>query len=435
MRPLILFLLLAVSSFSHAATYTWTVAGWAGSYSSPFEACEAKRVGATAYDTATVSMQSEASGYCIGNSDYATNVNYGYFTRSGDSCDSGSNYNSSTGECEAGTDCASKVGQTAFAKITGNTNDSNSPVKLISLNNKASFAVEDRISLDGCSVSPGTGGQCRFSADGSYVCAFEITQSGQDAPAGSVDSTNESTVPQPDLVSDQTQDCSKTTDAEGRVHTTCITTSVADQQAGAQCGTVNGTFKCIASPSPQSDSKTRTEDQYDTTHADGSKTTTTDTTTTHTYCAAGACTSTSSTTTNNTHTDAAGNQTGSDTACTGADCSTDLPKPPEDQPSEDMPGLGGNPQLGDMPALPEVDDYTTTIQGYYTRIENAPILAAVSSIQVPDGGTCSVGNLSLWGASISFDSFCSFADDVLGGLRYLFLALWAWAAIRLFLTA
>ncbi|MCY1533962.1 hypothetical protein D9M68_693160 [compost metagenome] len=88
-----------------------------------------------------------------------------------------------------------------------------------------------------------------------------------------------------------------------------------------------------------------------------------------------------------------------------------------------------------MPELEEVDELGDSASSYYARIRNAPIVQAVTSISVPTGGTCPTGVADTFLGAISFDSFCTLAPQVLAGLVWLFRAIWAWAAIRLFFTA
>ncbi|MOA42781.1 hypothetical protein D3C78_1648610 [compost metagenome] len=104
-----------------------------------------------------------------------------------------------------------------------------------------------------------------------------------------------------------------------------------------------------------------------------------------------------------------------------------------------MPGKVEGPEIGD--ALPkiggdsEVATYAESAQAFYGRVGNSPLASALGTIEVPSGGSCNIGSASLFGGSVSFNHFCEIAPDVLSGLRYLFLAIWAWAAIRLFFTA
>ncbi|NMZ77622.1 hypothetical protein HBO32_31560 [Pseudomonas nitroreducens] len=114
----------------------------------------------------------------------------------------------------------------------------------------------------------------------------------------------------------------KTTDAEGRVHYSCLATDGFQEPGNMQCGSVNGVYGCVAGkPSPQkknTDTKTETQE---TTASDGSKTIETTTTTTVTTCnGVNACTST--TTVNNTtgKTNSDGTNGGESSNCTGAGC-------------------------------------------------------------------------------------------------------------------
>ncbi|MFG5864581.1 hypothetical protein ACFW0B_25730, partial [Pseudomonas sp. CR1201] len=96
---------------------------------------------------------------------------------------------------------------------------------------------------------------------------------------------------------------------------------------------------------------------------------------------------------------------------------------------------GGEYGAPEMPELEETEEIGDSTSAYYARILNAPIVQAVTSISVPTGGTCPTGTADTFMGAISFDTFCQLAPQVLAGLVWLFRAIWAWAAIRLFFTA
>ncbi len=208
------------------------------------------------------------------------------------------------------------------------------------------------------------------------------------------------------------------------------------------CGTgPDGIYKCYGR-SPTSNgidirTEIKTEEQ-----ADGStKTTKTDTHDKVVCSGVGSCTTTTTKTTQVTIKDGNGNTTGQTTTCTGANCSqtgagglgdSDGDGADDCQKSDTCEGGPGGPV--EMPELDEQPTVAETTEAYFNRIKNAPIAQALS-IVVPSGGSCAAGTAQTFFGSISFDSFCQLAPSVLAGLRYLFLAIWAWAAIRLFFTA
>jgi len=106
--------------------------------------------------------------------------------------------------------------------------------------------------------------------------------------------------------------------------------------------------------------------------------------------------------------------------CTGTDCG-----------DEEGAAVAGPA----TPELEEQDTYAETTQKFINRAKAAPLVSGISGISMPAGGSCNIGAAQTWFGSIDFSSFCELAPQILAGLRYLFLAIWAWAAIRLFFTA
>lgn len=434
----LIFLILTIASFSASAqTYYWVgrTSQW-----TPTAACESYRE--TMSDTQkqyfklTVGV-SGASGSC--SFDESRDITYGrlislYYTikRYGDSCVTGKVYNESTGFCESPPEpenpCTSKQGQATNWKKTW-------------ASFEAYTSMGERANQGGCAVTISSM-ECGSNASGEFACWGSGTYTGdQDTTSGTVDdclNPAACTPPEP-TTSDSSQDCSVPTTNGSTTTYTCVTSSSAEQFAGSNCayGEVNGTsgYHCTKPDYvPASDSQTRTDDVSETTNPDGSKTTTTTSTTHKTYCESGACNTTTTTTTTTKGTDAAGNPTGETTTCTGDEC-----KGPEDPKDGKMPGTVPGPSTAE--AFPKINNgnetpsYADTTEAFYDRISGAPIVAALGTIHVPTGGSCNIGSASLFGGSVSFDHFCDMAPQVFDGLRYLFLAIWAWAAIRLFFTA
>ncbi|WP_237562499.1 hypothetical protein, partial [Glutamicibacter soli] len=247
----------------------------------------------------------------------------------------------------------------------------------------------------------------------------------------------------------QNQNCTAPAVNSGTTTYTCITESNANEWANSNCavGTVNGVqgLHCTQPDYvPESDNKKREDKVTEVTNPDGSKTTTTTSTTTTKHCKAGVCTTTTTTTTTTSGKDANGNPTGTTTTCKGDNC--DNPTTPgkdeseeEDEEEGDMPAPFAPGEKGDyLPQIGEGDEaptYSESLDNFTNRVSNAPIVRGLTSISVPSGGSCSMGSAQLFGGSVSFNDFCTMAPQVLAGLRYLFLAIWAWAAIRLFFTA
>lgn len=370
--------------------------------------------------------------------------------RSGDSCPANKTFQPSTGECkyEDPLNCAAKAGQ-----------ETNWRAEYPSISAYDENPIRCTTSQGGCAVDVCDSGSHTCQTDGQtgkFVCTGKggkYTGDPQIASSGpGVDGCEgiacESKPPQE---SSSDQNCTAPSASNGVTTYTCVSESNSNEWSNSNCavGNVNGVqgLHCT-SPDyvPEYDGKTRTDDVAQETNPDGGKTTSTTTTDDRTHCQAGKCTSSSTSSTTTTTTDGNGNVTGETSTCKGANCGSDgKPTEPdeeeEDEQSEEAPLPSGSINGPDVSgALPEIGgdgdkDMTDSTAAYFDRIASAPIVESFTSIAVPTGGSCNIGSASLFGGTVSFNKFCEFAPEVLSGLRYLFLAIWAWAAIRLFGTA
>lgn len=87
-----------------------------------------------------------------------------------------------------------------------------------------------------------------------------------------------------------------------------------------------------------------------------------------------------------------------------------------------------------------VPGFGETMTDMTGRIRNAPIMAAAGSFagSIPSGGTCPSGSFAApWGGVVTIDGHCALMEQ--GGVRAtlaaVFLALWAWACYRVFMSA
>lgn len=305
-------------------------------------------------------------------------------------------------------------------------------------------------SVGGCALDTCSGSsQCGTNGEtGEFACWGTGKYTGQQQAVSDGTALNPPPIPEP-TTTGSSQSCTAPAVNNGTTTYTCLTESNANEFASSNCavGTVNGVqgLHCTKPDYvPESDSKKREDQVKEVTNPDGSKTTTTTSTTTTTHCKAGVCTTTSNTTTTTSGKDANGNPTGTTTTCKGDNC--DNPTTPgkdeseeEEEEEGDMPAPFAPGDKGDyLPQIGEGDEaptYSESLDNFTDRVSNAPIVRGLTSISVPTGGSCSMPSAQLFGGSVSFNEFCTLAPDVLGGLRYLFLAIWAWAAIRLFFTA
>lgn len=259
-------------------------------------------------------------------------------------------------------------------------------------------------------------------------------------PAGSLCTGDECEITPPaDLK--ESKPCTYVYDAEGRK--SCTSWAFTGKEGAEQCGTVGTTFSC-KNDLPKAVGKglsIATEIEEETLGDGTKKTTKTDTAKQVSCVGQNACTTT--TTTNKTVSihGADGSLQSTTGTCTGALCAGGT------SPDGDGDGLGdctgtdcgdeeGAPIAGPAtPELEEQDTYAETTQKFINRAKSSPLVSGISGISMPAGGTCSIGAAQTWFGSIDFSSFCQIAPQILAGLRYLFLAIWAWAAIRLFFTA
>lgn len=376
-----------------------------------------------------------------------TTATYGYWQRSIVTCPYGDNGGSCNESCDAPSTvvngqcvapapdpCFSFYGQSKGFTLSGNSNDPGAFYKPIAGTNY--WSHPNSVVLGGCGATVEIGTKCNVAGDGAYTCTGNATHQGvtADPSAGETESdecTGEACPDtEPSANSGGSSECTNwVEDAEGRRTRTCETTAEASQSGQAACLT-SGALVCVkASPTPEKDTKTRTDAVSETPTADGGKSTETTSTTNKTYCAAGACTTTTTTNHSVTVTNGSGEVTSETGTCDGDDCAD--PQTEEEEKDE-------APKQAELPAVGEEGDpgYGESLSNFTGRVQSSPLISAVSGIAFPSsGGSCFIGSASLWGGSISFNSFCTMAPDVLGGLRYLFLSIWAVAAVRLFMTA
>lgn len=351
-------------------------------------------------------------------------------------------------QCEADPEvarCKALEGTTAYAITTGNSNDPGATVGF-GADGKHYYSKQRTYNLNGCVADIGLantgGGKCVHKGDGTYACRFPVGYTGEPAIEGEgTDAENSDSDPQPEKTSDSDQNCSDwSTTQNGTRSKSCTSSSNASEDGSSTCSRGDYNMYCYnPTPTPQSDSSTRTDDISETTNGDGGKTTTTNSTQTDTYCKSGTCTTSTTTSSSSTTTNANGEVTGGSSECNGPKCEGQGDGEGEGEGDEFVsPGGGEFGNASDaLPFIGEDGDktYGEATQEYMDRIADSPILSSITSISVPSGGSCSIGSASLFGGSVSFNHFCSMAPDVLDGLRYIFLAIWAWAAIRLLFTA
>ena len=326
------FIVLFVSQTSIAATtYYWeTVNGITGA--SPSAACQSARVwywqiayinsGEAPYYNnlePILTGESEVTYWCAFRvSVKADPVPYSPQTfrvsRKGDSCPTGSVYNTDSGSCEQ-SQCKAKEGRfLSFA---------------------SSGALPNAACIGGCAAAlssntnyTDTKGKKTYYYDGNYTgndCSA-ANPAGYTACNLEQDCTKESSDPETDA-SNECKPGADEVDSSGRTWkvTNCTKNENSTQAGEEECnwGTVQGNWTCVVKPPKSTSTKTETETKT-TTNSDGSKDTKQTTTTTETKCTGvNSCNTTTTTTTNSNHTNADGSAGDSSSSCKGAKCSSD----------------------------------------------------------------------------------------------------------------
>ncbi len=309
-------LLSLVPLFASASTYNWN------GFSTPLEYCEANK---GIHTGVYVEMKNDSTlALCWGRHSLGAILNFGQVARSGDSCDGKDKYDPATGQCVAPEPdkCESTIGQVVSHQH-----------KIGTLSEGGVVLVNTRVDppgnvCDNACQYASTGEaptKCyRFVTNGdpnSGYCVFRYRGNGVSCP--NTDTKLEQPPPALPPTSDKSNECTnKVTDAEGRVHYSCLTTDAFQEPGVMQCGEVNGVYGCKAGkPSPQkkvTDTKTETKE---TPSSDGRKTTETTTTTTVTTCnGANACTTTTTVNNSSGKTNSDGTSGGESSSCTGPGC-------------------------------------------------------------------------------------------------------------------
>ncbi len=443
MRFLFFIFIISFTGQAFSTDYVWRLASGARSnidYPSALAGCTAE--GLARGFTVNPSMDKLSETYFECRAAHITGSpvsSFNSISRSGTSCPLDTVYDSTTGAC-IGNPCSDKNGQSQRFQKSSASSDSYGSVHTI--NGKTYFSPQTAGCFSGCAVSTADQ-KCVSRVSGAYVCRGTAYYTGQSCATGSaapapVEATTSADPAPANLKTDLP--CKYVSNPDGTQSCTSIT---AKESEGLQCGTVNGQQTCLAKDPVKDETKIDTTVST-VTNPDGSTTTIKTDTQTKTTCPsyAPSCKSTTTTTTSTTTMNADGDLIASDGTCTGTNCSS------SGNPDSDGDGFGdctgdncgegedGKPS--NKPTMPKLDgapSYADSLNSFQQKIKVAPIYAAVGGLSVPSGGACSFGSAQTFFGPISFDDFCAIAPQILNPLRYLFLAIWAWAAIRLFFTA
>ena len=347
--------------------------------------------------------------------------------RNGTECsDPDSVYNGQTGQCESDDLCGDKTGDTFNFSISGV-----GSTDYMFITSDGSFsAPSQRGCFDGCSAST-VDQSCQTSSLGPWRCGgtavFDGGNCGEGTESPEIPAVTESSElekPAAELTTEN-QPCNYITQPDGSQ--TCTSLSVEDYK-GQICGTFNGQVICPQIQpeydSTQIDTTVTTED-----NGDGTTTTTKTDVATITNCTGTSC---NTSTTTNTTTNNGGSISGT---CTGAQC------PSAGNPDGNGDGLGdcvgsceGSTGPLSLEGMGEGTSFGDTLDGYYNRITGSPIASAVTGISMPSNGSCSFPTASTYLFDVDLNFICQNADW-LDPLRYVFLAIWAFAAVRVLMSA
>lgn len=241
-------------------------------------------------------------------------------------------------------------------------------------------------------------------------------------------------VEDPPVVTDN-QPCTYTQDAEGRM--VCSSHDYKGVPGeSSNCGTVNGEWQCIAKKPPTSTGSKIDTAVKTTQNPDGTTTTTkTDIRTDVNCTGVNACQSITTKTTNVTIKDGNGNTVSSETSCTGPKCGTGSPGKGDGKGDgacivdcDEGEGAVSGPELGSAPG------YGDSMQTFMSAVQGSPIMSAISGIGLNGAGSCNMGSASTAIGTISLDYICN-NSHWLDPLYFVFLAIWALAAVRVLLSA
>lgn len=353
-----------------------------------------------------------------------------YVSRVG-TCEAPNVTNPETGECEAPLpdECEAKNGESTTFTKSGTAPDSYAVVLP-----GGTLGQDTSACFSGCVVST-SDQKCKVNGIGNYTCQGKAYYTGQKCTTGpEVDYTDSPKEPEPETIT-KDKPCQYIEQADGTLR---CDSEKSTEKEGQSCGTVNGVKKCYDTKPTKNGIDIKTEVKTET-KPDGSTTTTKKDTATKTTCSGiNSCTSTTTTTTTTTDKDANGKVNSVSGICTGAACPDKNTNPDGDGDGfgdcvgGDCSSTGGGP-VG-SPELEEVPGFAETTSTFTGRIAAAPIMTAINGIRLNGSGSCSMTGTTTMIGSVDASAFCD-NSSWLDSLYYVFLAIHALAAVRVFLSA
>ncbi|WP_287029381.1 hypothetical protein [Pseudomonas sp. UBA6310] len=427
--------LLLVSMSVNAANYSWNAVGYSNGFSDPEAACkfvkerDSINIGANGPVLTSLTRKSDVEFDCFSYTESGYIERHVVVGRSGDTCaDPAAVYNGQTGKCEVQEPpedpCKSREGATQHFSKSGTMPDA---YMNVGTGGRASLATRNGC-FDGCAAEV-IDNRCKYGVAGSYLCRGTMLFSGTSCVNATEPSLGEAAggveTPELETQTEQTP-CNYITKPDGSQ--SCVSV---DSQAndGRSCGTFNGVQICTDKNPDKNETKVDTTVTPPVTNPDGTKSTTKTDVATVTKCTGvGVCTTTTTTTKTTTKTDGTGKTTSTTTVCTGAKCSS----------GSGTGGGGGGGGEGESFEGPELDDdvpgFGDALGDFMDAVSGSPIVSAASGISMPGGGSCSFASASTKIGEINANAVCQNASW-LDPLYPVMLAMWALAAVRIFLSA
>lgn len=438
------FLCLGFSSFAQADDYYWKRVGSWETGPSPFAVCSdvaaSMETSTYRYEVKTVTLSSATSASCtlnrINKSTGASTAQSSWgIARQGDTCPDGTVIQTTdpySDTCYSDNPCASKTGASSRFNKSGSGGDG-----YYEFSGNYGSPSQDGC-FGGCTANTADQKCTSNLSTMTYSCRGTMYYTGAQcttSPAPEVDETTDTSTPVPQAYSDYTP-CQYTTNAQGVQ--VCVSSS-SEGKEGQYCGTVNGVKTCIDAKPTHNGIEITTKVET-TNNPDGSTTVVKTDTANSTKCSGFNCTTSTTTSTTTTSKNGSGETTSVTGSCTGPQC-------PDKNTNPDGDGDGFGDCIGDdcaggggagveSPELDEVPGYGDSLATYWGDIQDAPIVSAVTSITLPSGGSCPTYTATIdYVGTVSTAVACDLAVSLLMPLQYLFLAIWAFVAVRTTMTA
>lgn len=360
----------------------------------------------------------------------------------GDHCENPDHVlNPETGACDSTDACQDRAGQQVSLSKSGKGPDA----FMYITPDGSNYAVYGSACHDSCQVST-AGHRCLVRVSGDYSCKIDGIYTGdmcvQTPGQGNndnidpvVDGADDLELPPPEKTEDYIP-CAYEVRPDGSRG--CISQNIIEEE-GLSCGISNGQMVCSPSTPKKDDLKIETT-ITETTKPDGSTETTKTDTADYVTCVGAKCTTSTTTSTTTTSKDGNGNTTSVSGSCTGPLCA-DKHGDPNGQGDGLGSCIGPNCSEGggdgdgfEGGELGEVKEFGESVEDFMERVGEAPIMQALQGLAFPSGGSCGFGAASTPIGNISLDGMCT-NSHWLDPLYPIFLAVWCFAAIRVFMEA